>query len=205
MTLVAIIGTDGSGKTTQAKMIVTKLKEAKIDVVYIQPIFFILNILLNKKEIKSFSISPRKTRTSQINKAEKKTHELFSILLGYPYAIATYIIMKIYYRNKLVICDRYFYQFFFDIYGDWTESVMKYFPRPDITFFLDGDLDTFYSRMSSSYDSSVEREYYSKVLGLYRAASDKYSFERLNTKKSIDEINNLIFIHIINSCRRSDL
>ena len=210
MTLVAIIGTDGSGKTTQSKMIVNKLKNAKIDVVYIQPIFFIFNILLNNKNIKSFVVSPRKIRTSQTKNNKKKkvvmlSQKLFSVLLGYPYAIITYITMKIYFRDKLIICDRYFYQFFFDIYGDWTEDIIKYFPRPDITFFLDGNLDTFYSRMSSSYDSSVEITYYSKVLNLYRTVSSKYLFEKLDTKKSVDEINNTIFDYLINSLRRSDL
>lgn len=206
LAIVAIIGPDGSGKTTQAKIIANTLKKNNYNVVYIQPTFFLLNIILNNKNISKFIISPRKIKTCNESKIKKMNiKKIFIALFGYPYALVTYVVMKIYFKNKLIICDRFFYQFFFDIYGVWAEKIIRYFPQPNISFFLDGDLDTFYLRMSDSYDASVDKNYYSQVLSLYRIISEKYSFEVLNTKNSIDEISGTILTHIIKKINKDFL
>jgi len=100
-------------------------------------------------------------------------------------------------RNKIVVCDRYFYQFFFDLFWDFSEKVVRIFPKPDITFFSDGDLDIFYSRMDSSFDASVDRSYYTKVLNLYREVSQKYGFIQIDANLNRDVINDAIYMHLI--------
>ena len=204
---MAIEGVDGCGKTTQAKMLVDRLENEGYKAVYVQPIFILLNILTRSKGNDVAPISPRKTRTSQMSNSDKHGKRLFSKklfmgLLGYPYALVTYLLMKVYLsRNKLVVCDRYFYQFFFDLFGDWSENIIKFFPKPDITFFLDGDLDLFYSRMDSSFDASVGRDYYTEVLNLYRRISQKYSFIRVDANLNKEAINDVIFMHLIKKIR----
>ena len=74
--------------------------------------------------------------------------------------------------NKIVVCDRYFYQFFFDLFGGLSKKVIRVFPKPDITFFLDGDLDVFYSRINSPSDAMVSRDYYMSATNLYREFAD---------------------------------
>ena len=202
MVIVAIIGIDGCGKTTQAKMLVDRLRDKGYKARYIQPVFVLLNILNRFKNNDATPFSPRKTRTSQTSDSDKYRRifffkKLFMGLLGYPYALATYIFMKFYFgRNKIIVCDRYFYQFFFDLFGDWSENIIKIFPRPDITFFLDGILDIFYSRMDNSFDASVSRDYYTDVLNLYRRISSRYGFNQIDASLNKEAINNIIVMYL---------
>jgi thymidylate kinase len=96
----------------------------------------------------------------------------------------------------MVVCDRYFYQFFFDLFGDWSEKVIRFFPKADMTFFLDGDLDLFYSRMDNSFDASVGRDYYTDVLNLYKRISQKYGFIQIDANLERETINDIIFTHL---------
>ena len=199
---MAIEGIDGCGKTTQAKMLVDRLENEGYKTVYVQPIFLLLNILARSKDNDVTQISPRKARTLQMSDSDnhgKKyfSKKLFMGLLGYPYALATYIFIKVYLsRTNVVVCDRYFYQFFFDLFGNWSENIIKFFPRPDIAFFLDGDLDIFYSRMDNSFDAHVSKDYYSEVINLYRRISQKYGFVQIDAKLNKEAINNVIFMHL---------
>lgn len=199
---MAIEGIDGCGKTTQAKMLVERLRERGYKAMYVQPIFILLNILIRSKNNDVAPISPRKTRTSQLSKSDKREKKSFLVrlfmgLLGYPYALATYIFIKVYLsRNKIVVCDRYFYQFFFDLFGNWSDKIIKIFPRPDIAFFLDGDLDIFYSRMDNSFDASVGKDYYIDVLNLYRNVSKKYGFIQIDANLNKETINDIMFMRL---------
>jgi len=204
---VAIEGVDGCGKTTQAKMLIERLRERGYKAMYVQPIFILLNILARSKDNDIAPISPRKTRTSQMSNSDKHgkrffSKKLFMGLLGYPYALATYIFMKFYLsRNKVVVCDRYFYQFFFDLFGNFSEKVVRIFPKPDITFFLDGDLDIFYSRMDNSFDASIGRDYYAETINLYRRISQKYGFIQIDATLNKKAINDMIFMDLIKEMR----
>ena len=195
---MAIEGVDGCGKTTQAKMLVDRLKRGGYETTYVRPVYVLLNLIRLGEEDKN-SVSPRRTRVSGIS--NKKS--FYSImqralmgLFGYPYALATYILMKFHYRNKITVCDRYFYQFFFDLFGGWSENIIKIFPKPDITFFLDGDLELFYSRMNDSFDTSVSRDYYTDVLNLYRRISQKYGFVQIDANLNREAIKDIIFMHL---------
>ena len=117
-------------------------------------------------------------------------------LVGYFYALTTYMFMKFQCRNKIIVCDRYFYQFFFDLFGEFSEKVVRIFPRPDITFFLNGDLVILYTRMDNSFDAAVSRDYYTDVLNLYRKISQKYGFIQIDANLNKEAINDVIFMHL---------
>jgi len=200
--IVAIEGLDGCGKTTQAKMLTDRLRKGQYEAIYVQPAFILSNILCSK--ISTTSISPRKVRTTKIGNL--KSYGIFSLirkslmgLLGYLYALSTYVFMVLYLgRNRIVVCDRYFYQFFFDLFGNLSEKVIRIFPKPDITFFLDGDIDLLYSRMSSPSDVLVCKGYYVEVTNLYRRISGKYDFIRIDATLDKQRINDIIFSHLVN-------
>ncbi len=78
---------------------------------------------------------------------------------------------------------------------------MKIFPKPDITFFLDGNLELFYSRMDNSFDASVGRDYYMGVLNLYRRISRKYGFVQIDAKLNKEAIKDMIFMHLTKEIR----
>ena len=193
---MAIEGVDGCGKTTQAKMLVDRLKKNGYEATYVRPVYALIDLIRLREEDKN-SVSPRKTRVSEIsNKRLSIMRRAIMGLLGYFYALITYIFMKFQCRNKIVVCDRYFYQFFFDLFENWSENIIKIFPRPDIAFFLDGDLDLFYSRMDDSFDTSVGRDYYTDVLNLYKRISQKYGFVKINANLNKEAINDVMFMHL---------
>lgn len=199
--IVAIEGSDGCGKTTQAKMLTDRLRREQYKAIYVQPAFILSNILCSKTS--TISISPRKARIAKIGNS--KSHGIFSLirkslmsLLGCLYAFGSYVFMALYLgRNRIVVCDRYFYQFFFDLFGNLSEKVIRIFPKPDTTFFLDGDIDLLYSRMSSPSDVLVNRNYYVEVTNLYRKISGKYNFIRIDAGLDKQRINDIIFGHLV--------
>jgi len=187
---VAIEGIDGCGKTTQAKMLVDRLKKEEYETMYIRPVYVLLDLIRLGGGVEK-SVSPRRARAS--NKKSSVLQRVVMSLFGYPYAIVTYIYMKLTSRDKIIVCDRYFYQFFFDLFGKLSEKVIRIFPKADITFFLDGNLDLFYSRMKKSFDVSVDRDYYTEVLNLYRRISQKYGFIQIDANLEREKINDIIF------------
>ena len=194
---MAIEGIDGCGKTTQAKMLVDRLKKEGYETRYVRPVYVLMDLIRLGEKDKN-SISPRRARASE--SSNKKLSILRRALMGsfgYLYALVTYIFMKFTSRNKIIACDRYFYQFFFDLFGGWSENIIKIFPKPDIAFFLDGDLDIFYSRMDNSFDASVGRDYYTGVLNLYRRISQKDGFIQIDAKLNKEAINDMIYMHLI--------
>ena len=193
---MAIEGIDGSGKTTQAKMLVDRLKKNGYETTYVRPVYILLNLIHLGEEDKT-SVSPRKTRVLEIsNKKLSIMQKALMGLLGYLYALTTYVFMKLTGRNKIIVCDRYFYHFFFDLFGNWSEKIVRFFPKADITFFLDGDLDLFYSRMDNSFDASVSKDYYTDVINLYRRISQKYGFVQVDANLDKEAIDDIILMHL---------
>ena len=198
---MAIEGVDGCGKTTQAQMLVDRLKRNRYKAIYIRPVYLLLDSIRLKTAEKKNWASPRRARVSDVtNKNETKKLAIIRRalmgLLGYPYALAICIFMKLKSRNFIIVCDRYFYQFFFDLYGDFSDKVVKIFPRPDLTFFLDADLDLFHSRMDNSFDASVDRVYYTNVINSYRKIAQKYGFDQIDANLDMDAINDVLFTHL---------
>lgn len=190
---MAIEGVDGCGKTTQAKMLVNRLKKDGYEAIYVRPVYFLLDLIRSGEKDKK-SVSPRRARVSEMpNKKLSIMRRALMGLLGYFYALITYIFMKFQCKNKIIVCDRYFYQYLFDLFGNWSRKVIKFFPKPDITFFLDGDLDLFYSRMDNSFDASVNRDYYTDVLNLYKRISQRYGFIQIDANLEREKINDIIF------------
>lgn len=200
MVIVAIEGIDGCGKTTQAKMLVDRLERNGCPAIYVRPLYFILDHFC-PKEAQNL-VSPRKNRISQFsNRKSLVTRKAILGLLGFFYAITTYMLMKFHFRNKIVVCDRYFYQFFYDLFGKWSEYIVKVFPKPEITLFLDGDLKLFYSRMSNSFDAFVSTDYYARLLDLYKRISQKHGFIKIDASLDRETINEAIHMHLTHFMR----
>lgn len=187
--ILAIEGLDGSGKTTQSKMLVQRLNGAGHEAVYIRPLHLFI-----KGDSASARISPRRARTAGANIFKK----ILLAISGYFYALACYLKMRLGSgRGKVIVCDRYFYQFFFDLFGRFGARIPAIFPRPDIAFFLTGEPEAFYARMTSPSDRAIDRGYYQMTGKLFDILSEKYGFIKIDAGLSQEEVNDAIFGHLL--------
>jgi thymidylate kinase len=192
--IVAIVGVDGCGKTTQAQMLVERLKRAGCDTVYIRPVYAILRCFTGRKHMHTLPVSPRKVRVSGAHTGFGKLLLLAMGVAGYFYALASYIFIKyLLCRNKIVVCDRYFYQFFYDNFGRFSKTIAGLFPRPGVIFYLTGEVNALQARMTSSFDLEVDQSYYRSVIEMLNELSVKYSFIKIDAQLNKKQINDEIF------------
>lgn len=193
--LIVIVGIDGSGKTTQAKLLEERLKNEVCDCLYLNPVYFLYNFVTKHSKSENLAISPREVRVHKTNSYYDQLTKLAIMPLGYIYAFASIFFISIRYRKKLVICDRFFYQFFYDLYGTLAEKLLKFFPRPDITIYLNGNLETFYSRMDS-FDVKVEKEYYIGMMDLFDKLAETHEFILVNALLEKEKISEIVYQEI---------
>ncbi|MCK4444947.1 MAG: hypothetical protein KAW09_10410 [Thermoplasmata archaeon] len=203
MAIVAIVGLDGCGKTTQARMLVRGLREAGHDSIYVEPVLLLLNLLTESQPNRFTSLlSPRKARTSIESRSQEDSQRPRRVVLGflaYLYALLTYLLMVRYSaKRRIVVCDRYFYQFFFDSFGNYADAVIDVFPKPDMTFYLDGRVDYLHERMDDPSDVSTSKSYFFKVEEMFNRISGKYGFVRVDADLSPDSIGGLLLKKVAN-------
>ena len=196
--IVAIEGIDGCGKTTQAKILVQKLQQKGYKAIYVQPALLL---------IRRLPFSPRRSRAFQFGGSTKSSAKktlvkkglfIMGIFVGYLYALVSFWCIVHLARKNIVVCDRFFYQFFFDLLGSMAEKVVRIFPKPQATFFLDVDLDILYLRMTDPFDVNVSRDYYKELIEMYRRLSARYNFVRIPANLGKETINDLIFKTLVN-------
>lgn len=199
--IVAIIGPDGCGKTTQADLLVRRLQANGYAASYVRPVYHLLDLMgLDRSSILP---SPRKSRVSKTsNNIFNTVLKFFMAIAGIIYAYASFIAIKIQSRTKTIICDRYFYQYIYDLFGEFAIHVIKVFPLPDITFFLQCDIDKLYDHMNSQFDATVSRDYYIKVLELLNEIASRYNFQRIDATLERETISNIIFSVVENNINK---
>ena len=169
--IIALMGIDGSGKTTIAKALKDRLEKMGKRVRYHAEFNYIfLNHLL-----KFFFRNRLEKATRRYLEEERKRPPVFKI---WPYLVfldclIAYLKFKLLDRGKIIICDRYFYDFIipFEALGDINWFIRRLFlslPRPDLGFLLDVSPEIAYERTKDTHDVSVKwltgwREKYLKL------------------------------------------
>jgi len=202
MVIIALIGIDGCGKTTQAKILLDNLIRDGFNAIYLQPILVFLNHPILSKIKQTPWCSPRISATKKENTSKYgfiyrilitlRSYMLY--LFGYFYALFLYLYIRYLSIGHIVICDRFFYQFFYDIYGNYSLSICKYFPHPDLTFFLDIQPQLTYCRMTSDYDKTVKLGYYINVAKLYYALFNNFNFNKIDANLPSADLAEKIFV-----------
>lgn len=141
--IVALIGVDGSGKTTQATMLIKALKEKGIQCEYRHPYFEY--IFLNR--FLSFFSGPTKVlrakKNSNFSSKDRGLLKFWPILTFIDNLMTYFLSMRQHAKGSLLICDRYFID---NIVTFLTEGIcnmpiaralVALIPKPDLIVWLD--------------------------------------------------------------------
>ncbi len=103
-------------------------------------------------------------------------------VFGYLYAAITYCYLRtLLSKEEFIVCDRYFYQYFYDLFGPGgAESIALSFPRPDFIIWLDGSIELICSRIDRQPCHEGEIGYLKSVIRTYRNLSRPLAFIRID-------------------------
>jgi len=204
---ICFTGIDGSGKTTQAKLLVESLNKNGVKCKYVYnryiPIlwkpFMILAqkiFLKGKDEFKDYKDYSNTKKTIFKNKLFHIAYQ-YIILGDYFFQILFKIRIPLTYTN--IVCDRYIYDTIItDLSLDLNYSqneiknllskLFKIFPKPDITFLIDIDEEIAFSRKTDV----PALEYLKERREIYLWLGKEYKMKILSGEKDIKELNNKI-------------
>ena len=69
--------------------------------------------------------------------------------------------------EHVVVCDRYFYDWFYNLWGDISIIFINLLPQPSLILLLELPLDIAYSRMNYIGDTLVLPKYYKSLRSWY--------------------------------------
>lgn len=177
--LICFEGIDGSGKTTLAKELYERLKNKDY------------NVLLTQEPF-----------TAEIQELIKKSGwndpTVLTLLFS---ADRAYHLKWISEQNPaIVIMDRYFYSTiaYQSILGadeKWIETVNSKFPKPDIVFLLDVNVEIALKRIKKNdiFNFKEKINTLEEVRKKYLELARKYNFIVLDSSNSIDHLSNKIY------------
>ncbi len=204
--LIVFTGIDGSGKTTQANLLVETLRKDSMDVSYVwsrwEPLF--LRPLIKKwknNAIKSVAKSNHKNNGVKDIKQKLLSNPIYrwlwliSFFIDYGLQIFIKIRIRLL-KKQLIISDRIFYDSVIDQAinlgkrKDWLlDSLDSFwmkiiFPKPDLVIHIDCPEHIAFSRKNDAPDI----EYLKNRRKLYLKLADKYRWIKIDGILSVDEI-----------------
>jgi thymidylate kinase len=191
MKIIAFDGADGTGKSTQAEILTGRLLAQGKRASLVRPVFLLLDPWrLRGDGLVSATVSPRMQRLNRSGRRVRADRVRLSLrfLFGYLYAVATYAYIRIAFRrDDYVICDRYLYQYLYDIFGSAAASVAKVLPRPDRLFWIDGSIDLLRARSAKPLEETDLR-YCEAVLRFYQELAEPLHFIRIDAADDVQSI-----------------
>jgi thymidylate kinase len=205
--LIVFVGIDGSGKTTQAKILVRGLAEKGIRVAYVwcrwEPFFLrpLIKRWKNKNAERSDSGSAaiRNIKRKLLDRPLFRWLWLTSFFIDYGLQIFLKVRVKLI-KNQLVISDRIFYDSIIDQAvnlgkrSDWLLNSMDslwmriFFPEPQLVIYVDCPEDIAFSRK----DDAPDVEYLIDRRKQYLKLAEKYGWMTVDGTMPVEKLANWI-------------
>jgi len=189
MKTICFIGMDGSGKSTQCKMLAKRLQQLGVEVklIHLFTTGSTVSSRVQKKPLlKFFSQKLREIPTYGIKGTIKLLIGLISYFID---AWVTYILHQIKYRKKVVIYDRFFYDRFvtfgviFDKTPWWIVNFAKFLPKSDMPIIM--EVPSKVGNLRKPEDSLEKLE---KSLKFYRILASILNIEVIDGTQNFDKI-----------------
>lgn len=179
--LIVFEGTDGSGKTTQAKMLVQKLNSKGLVAHYSkEPTEGPIGTLIRQKVLSDGSIrDPR------------------AVALLYAADRSTHITNTDFSPGVINVFDRYFYssmayQGALGVPLDYILEINSFAPKPDLVFLFDLDPAVGLKRLNR-FDNYENLETLMKVRSIYLDLAEKFGMIVVDASKSVEEVSRKIY------------
>jgi len=208
--LILLTGIDGSGKTTQAEILVENLKKDGFDVAYVWarwkqiitlPVTFLWKMRLKKvsnhKDSRAREVRPQKEKL--LKNPVIRWLWLAIFLIDYGLQILIKVRLKRLYRS-IIVSDRMFYDSIIDQsinLGSMQELLLNnlesllmrmIFPVPDIVIYIDCPPEIAFLRKPDVPDL----EYLEERRKLYRLLADKYNWLKIDGALPVKKIASII-------------
>lgn len=207
--LIVITGIDGSGKTTQAELLVKSLKEDGREVAYVWSRWVPSFLRPLVKKIKKDELKQPEKASDKISALKARKQKflknpiiqwlwLGAFFLDYGLQIFAKIRIRLLFNKQIIISDRIFYDSLIDqVVGlgeskDWLINSMNtfwmriVFPTPDMVFYIDCPEEIAFSRKQDSFTPDIE--YHIKRRKLYINLAEKYNWIIIDGTLPVDEI-----------------
>ncbi len=206
--LIVLVGIDGSGKTTQAKLLVEDMKKSNSDVSYVwsrwEPTVLRPLIKKLKRESMNNKGNPKKKISTLKGKKRKLLNNpvlkwlwLGSFVIDYGIQLFFKIRIKLL-KKQTLISDRIYYDSLIDQAINFKESknLLLYslnnfwmkliFPEPQMVIYIDCPEEIAYARKSDLFTPNIE--YLTDRRKLYLELADKYKWIIMDGTMPIDDI-----------------
>lgn len=190
--IIAIVGPDASGKTTQANLLTERLQASGYDARYVHGLYYFSNVFPRANQFRE-KVGPRQLRTKR-QEEDRPLYRVFRTLFswfGYLFAWITVLFVSLWYRNQIVVFDRFYHQFFYDIYGPTGVQLSRTLPTPWRVIYLEAESDTIRPRLST-VDKSADDSYYETVIDHYAICATE-DWLRYRAELPISTLHNQIF------------
>lgn len=200
--LVCFLGIDGSGKTSNAIRLSRQLSRTGISSVYVRPddlltksvpkalVQWVSNHFFasSKKNIDRPTTHGNTNSSTRFSNRMVKTLALGAFLV---YSWTAYLLtVKTRLQKKVIVSDRYFYDWAYFLGRGYSDILVRLIPQPDVVFVLDLTVREAFSRMHSENDKEFSPTYYNSLRIWYLALATNNGFFVVNSGSELKKTEN---------------